>query len=75
MAVGVGAGDVAAQRRLPAEPDRKRGRSPAGNLWEVARDEILREQGWDIRWHFEGHVSQPLKDALDKAKIPYDIEP
>lgn len=46
------------------------------NLWEIARDEILRkEMGWDIRWHFEGHVSQPLKDALDKAGIPYDIEP
>jgi hypothetical protein len=45
------------------------------NLWEIARDEILREQGWDIRWHFEGHVSQPLKDALDKAGIPYDIDP
>lgn len=45
------------------------------NLWEIARDEILREQGWDIRWHFEGHASQPLKDALDKAGIPYDIIP
>jgi hypothetical protein len=45
------------------------------NLWEIARDEILREQGWDIRWHFEGHVSQPLKDALDQAGIPYDIDP
>lgn len=45
------------------------------NLWEIERDRILREQGWDIRWHFEGYASKPLKEALDKAGIPYDIEP
>lgn len=45
------------------------------NLWELERDKALRDLGWDVRWHFEGHVSQPLKDALDEAGIPYDIEP
>ncbi|MBD1823643.1 DUF4157 domain-containing protein [Cyanobacteria bacterium FACHB-DQ100] len=38
-------------------------------LWEVARDEILVRQGWDITWVFEGTASKPLLTALEKAKI------
>jgi RHS repeat-associated protein len=41
------------------------------NLWEIQRDQILRDKGWDIQWHFEGTVSKPLRDALNKAGIPY----
>jgi hypothetical protein len=39
------------------------------NLWEVMRDKILVEQGWDIEWHFEGTASGPLLKALAEAKI------
>jgi hypothetical protein len=45
------------------------------NLWEVARDEILKRKGWDIRWYFKGTASAPLLKALDDAKIPYTIVP
>jgi hypothetical protein len=38
---------------------------------EIARDAILKGQGWDIRWHFEGTASKPLLEALEKAGIPY----
>ncbi|HTV22609.1 MAG TPA: polymorphic toxin-type HINT domain-containing protein, partial [Polyangiaceae bacterium] len=65
--------DVATQRGVEVKTGAQY--ATQENLWEIARDEVLREQGWDIRWHFEGHVSQPLKDALDKAGIPYDIDP
>jgi hypothetical protein len=41
------------------------------NLWEVQRDQILREEGWDIRWHFEGRASKPLIKALNEAGIPH----
>ena len=41
------------------------------NLWEIQRDEILREKGWDIQWRFEGSASRQLRQALDKAGIPY----
>jgi hypothetical protein len=41
------------------------------NLWEIQRDQILRNAGWDIRWHFEGRASKPLLRALDDAGIPY----
>jgi RHS repeat-associated protein len=41
------------------------------NMWEIQRDSILREQGWDIKWHFEGQASKPLLKALDDAGIPY----
>lgn len=38
---------------------------------ELARDRLLVDEGWDIRWHFEGTASQPLKEALTNAGIPY----
>jgi hypothetical protein len=41
------------------------------NLWELKRDAILVEQGWDIEWVFEGKASQPLKDALSAAGIRF----
>ena len=47
---------------------------PRGNLWEIARDEALRAQEWDIRWYFvEGsHASRNLLQALREANIPYE---
>lgn len=45
------------------------------NLWEVARDKSLVEDGWDIQWVFRDTASQPLKDALDNAGIQYTIGP
>jgi hypothetical protein len=41
------------------------------NLWEIQRDAILREKGWDIQWRFEGRASRQLRETLDKAGIPY----
>lgn len=38
---------------------------------EIARDALLRGQGWDIRWHFDGKASKPLREALNKLGIPY----
>jgi uncharacterized protein involved in outer membrane biogenesis len=43
------------------------------NLWEVQRDQILRDGGWDLQWHFEGRASKPLLRALDSAGIPYSF--
>ena len=42
-------------------------------LWEITRDQILIEQGWSIRWHFKGTVSEPLLKALRDAGIPYTV--
>jgi len=41
------------------------------NLWELLRDQVLREKGWDVMWRFEGKASGPLRNALDAAEIPY----
>ena len=43
------------------------------NLWEIERDRILMEQGWDLHWRIEGSISKPLKEALDDAAIPYTV--
>lgn len=43
------------------------------NLWEVSRDAILVKGGWSIEWVFQGTASQPLLEALKKAKIPYSF--
>jgi LysM repeat protein len=42
-------------------------------LWEITRDQILIEQGWSIRWHFKGTVSEPLLKTLRDAGIPYTV--
>jgi hypothetical protein len=39
------------------------------NAWEIMRDRVLVEQGWDIAWHFDGHASAPLLRALHDAGI------
>jgi hypothetical protein len=39
--------------------------------WEILRDQILREKGWDLRWHFEGYATPQLRSALEKAGIPF----
>lgn len=39
------------------------------NGWEIMRDRVLVEQGWDITWHFDGHASAPLLRALHDAGI------
>jgi RHS repeat-associated protein len=44
------------------------------NLWEIERDRILTEQGWEMRWQFDGTASKPLKKALDEAKIPHNLQ-
>ena len=64
-------GDKAMKRGI----EHKTGRQFATrhNLWEIARDRELRNQGWDIKWHFEGQPSAPLLRALDKAGIPHNI--
>lgn len=36
---------------------------------EAERDAKLVEQGWSIRWHFEGTASQPLLDFLAENNI------
>jgi hypothetical protein len=41
--------------------------------WEILRDQVLREQRWDIRWVFQGKPSKGLISELDKAGIPYTI--
>lgn len=45
------------------------------NLWEVARDEILRQNGWDIKWVFRDRASAPLLQALKNAGIPVESLP
>ena len=42
------------------------------NLWEVARDKALVDMGLDVKWVFKGTASQPLKEALKQANIPYE---
>jgi len=37
--------------------------------WEILRDQILREKGWDVRWHFDGYATPQLRGALEKAGI------
>ncbi|MEA1677283.1 hypothetical protein [Nitrospirillum sp. BR 11163] len=61
--------DVAAQRGI----EYKTGYQTAtqDNLWEVARDKSLADEGWDIQWVFRDKASQPLKDALTDAGIKY----
>ena len=39
--------------------------------WEILRDQILREKGWDVRWHFDGYATPQLRSALEKAGIPF----
>ena len=39
--------------------------------WELLRDQILREKGWDVRWHFDGYATPQLRRALEKAGIPF----
>jgi hypothetical protein len=39
--------------------------------WEILRDQILREKGWDLRWHFDGYATPQLRSALEKAGIPF----
>ena len=41
------------------------------NHWEIVRDQILREKGWDLRWHFDGYATPELRKALEQAGIPY----
>ncbi len=43
------------------------------NLWELARDKALVQQGWDIQWVFRDSVSQPLLDALKNAGISIKV--
>ncbi len=38
---------------------------------QLAKDKLLVEEGWDIRWHFEDKASQPLKNKLKNAGIPF----
>jgi hypothetical protein len=46
----------------------------AANRWEIARDQVLTEQGWNIKWVFEGKASKPLLEALKDAKIPVEFK-
>jgi hypothetical protein len=64
-------GDVQARRGV----EHKTGYQTATQetLWEITRDQILIEQGWSIRWHFKGTVSEPLLRALRDAGIPYTV--
>ena len=39
--------------------------------WEILRDQILREKGWDVRWHFDGYATPQLRGALERAGIPF----
>jgi hypothetical protein len=39
--------------------------------WEILRDQVLREKGWDVRWHFDGYATPQLRSALEKAGIPF----
>ena len=39
------------------------------NLWEITRDEILVNDGWEIDWVFEHEPSGPLRSALEDAGI------
>jgi hypothetical protein len=41
------------------------------NLWEIQRDQILREKGWDIQWRLAGPASRQLREALGKAQLPF----
>ena len=42
-------------------------------LWEVARDGILVEKRWQIKWVFEEEPSGPLRKALQDAKIEIEV--
>ncbi|MDH0302158.1 MULTISPECIES: hypothetical protein [unclassified Pseudomonas] len=39
------------------------------NLWGVARDKVLVDQGWQVEWVFRDQASKPLLEALEKAGI------
>lgn len=41
------------------------------NLWELKRDKALVDDGWNIQWVFKGTASEPLKNALKQAGIPF----
>ncbi len=41
---------------------------------EIERDVALRDEGWDVKWHFDDHASKPLKDKLDEKGIPWTID-
>ena len=43
-------------------------------LWEIKRDEMLKAQGWKIRWYFEGTAAQSVLDELDVRGIPYSFK-
>lgn len=44
---------------------------------QIPADKSLIEAGWDIKWVFKGYkdISKGLKEALETAKIPYEIIP
>jgi len=44
-----------------------------GNLWEVARDEILVEKGWTVEWVFEVAPTPKLRQALVDAGITVKV--
>jgi hypothetical protein len=41
--------------------------------WEILRDKILVEQGWDVEWHFDTEPSGPLRRALADAKVEVTV--
>jgi hypothetical protein len=42
--------------------------------WEVERDAMLVDDGWQIEWVFEGtEPSRPLREALEQAGITITI--
>jgi len=47
------------------------------NEWEIKRDKVLVENGWDIQWVFRDITQRPsenLLKALDEANIKWTIE-
>jgi hypothetical protein len=43
------------------------------NLWELERDAVLVQQGWNVEWVFRDRASQPLLDALVQAGIKIKV--
>jgi hypothetical protein len=35
------------------------------NLWEIQRDQILREKGWDLEWYFEGTANEAPPQTVE----------
>ena len=42
--------------------------------WEVARDKVLVQSGWDIEWVFRDRASEPLLNDLKEAGIRYRFD-